>query len=305
MKRRDFLAFASMTAAMAASPFYSVFADDQPPKKVLYYDYSAGFIHPPTVDHDGKLGSCGTFLKDFGQKHGIEVVCTKDGSVFDGDLSQYSAIIFYTSGNLDRKNDKCPGNCLSQQGTKNLYAAIRSGVGFLGFHSATDTWKVGGPQWENAPEDKRNDYINMVGGEFITHGSQQETTLKRVEPVELPSLKTLTEPIKFHDEWYCNKNFNKDMHVVMLMDTEGMKNPASGCYNRPSFPCVWVRKEGKGRVAYSAMGHGDKHWSEPLVQEVVGDLLLFVTGKLDIDTTPNFDKVCPDAVINNNTQEKK
>ena len=294
MKRRDFLAVAGLTGVLSAAPLSSLFADE-PKKKVLYFDYSAGFIHPPTVDHDGKLGSCGSFLKEFGEKNGIEVVCTKDGKVFDQDLSQYSAIIFYTSGNLDKKNSRCPGDCMSENGMKNLVEAVRSGIGFLGFHSATDTWRVGGPQWENAPMEKRNDYIKMIGGEFITHGRQQETALKCVEPAQLPYLKTLTSPIRFHDEWYCNKNLATDMHVFMLLQTEGMQGES---YDRPDFPCVWARKEGKGIVAYSALGHGDNHWKEPLVQGIVGDLLLLVTGKITADISPNFETVCPDAVIN-------
>jgi hypothetical protein len=293
MKRRDFIALTGLGAALAALPGFSASADE-PKTKVLYYDYSAGFIHPPTVDNDGKLGVCGSFLKEFGEKNGIEVVCTKDGSVFDGDLSQYAAIVFYTSGDLFNKNDRCPGQPLSKQGAKNLFEAIRSGVGFLGFHSATDTWCVRGPErFKDVPKEERNDYINMIGGEFIMHGSQQEATVKPIDP-ELPCLKDMERPIRHHDEWYCNKHLAKDMHVFLMLQTEGM---TGDCYNRPDFPCVWARKEGKGVVAYSALGHGNNHWETPLVQGVAGDLLKLVTGKLQIDLTPNFETVCPDAAI--------
>ena len=74
MKRRDFIALTGLGAVLATVSGFSASADE-PKKKVLYYDYSAGFIHPPTVDNDGKLGVCGSFLKEFGEKNGIEVVC--------------------------------------------------------------------------------------------------------------------------------------------------------------------------------------------------------------------------------------
>ena len=39
-------------------------------------------------------------LSELGKQHGVEVVCTKDGRVFDDDLAQYAAFAFYTSGDL-------------------------------------------------------------------------------------------------------------------------------------------------------------------------------------------------------------
>ena len=63
MKRRDFIALTGLGAVLATLPGFSASADE-PKKKVLYYDYAAGFIHPPTIDNDGKLGVCGSFLKE-------------------------------------------------------------------------------------------------------------------------------------------------------------------------------------------------------------------------------------------------
>lgn len=303
MKRRDFIVAVGAVATVAATTYAPVMAET-PKKKILYFDYSNGFVHPPTVDNDGKLGSCGTFLKEVGEKNGYEVVCTKDGNVFDGDLSQYAAFIFYTCGNLDRPGGKV-GTNMSEQGVKNFYEAIRNGAGWLGFHSATDTWKVPGPAFENAPEDKLNDYIKMVGGQFIVHGSQQETELKIIDADALPSIKDFPRPIRHHDEWYCLKNFAKDMHVIALQETEGMIHTGgNSCYDRPAYPCIWVRQEGKGRVAFSSLGHGNEHWSKPLVRDIVEDLIKIVVKDRDVDMTPNFEKVCPNAVICKNPDAK-
>ena len=51
------------------------------------------------------------------------------------------------------------------------------------------------------------------------------------------------------EEWYSLKNFSKDNHVLLVLETAGMH---VFHYKRPSFPIAWVRKEGKGRVYYNA-----------------------------------------------------
>lgn len=275
-------------------------------KKLLYYDFSQGFVHPPTKDKRNTLGVCAQFLKTVADKYGYELVCTKDGKIFDSDLTQYAAIIFYTSGDLDKPNAKHPGAPMSEQGVKNFFAAIQGGVGFLGFHSATDTWRGRGAAYENQPIEKLPPYIKLIGGEFIRHGAQQNATLTPTEPIQLDVLKNAQKPIVHHDEWYCNKNFDPNMHVILIQETKQMlKDSKNSCYNRPAYPCVWCKMEGKGRVAYSSLGHGEQHWKTPLVQGIVTDLVRFVAGDLELDTTPNFNKVCPDAVINLYPQEKK
>ena len=293
MRRRDFLMTAAAISAAATAP--GLVWGDEKKGKILYFDLSTEWEHPPTVDEADGASYAGKIVKKLGEKLGFDVVVTKDGSVFDGDLSGYSAFVFYTCGDLDQAPDGKTG--ISKQGEQNLFAAIRGGIGFLGIHSATDTWQCKGELWQNQPEAERTEYIKMIGGDFITHGEIQKATLEITEPVELPCLKAMNaKTLSFTDEWYTMKNFNHDMHVLLVQRTEGMKNTdRNACYNRPAYPSTWVRKEGEGRVAYTAFGHGNEMWDQPLVQSVVSDLMTFVTGGLDLDLTPNFDQVCPEG----------
>lgn len=297
MKRRDFFQTAMLVTLALTVPSFVHSEETAKAGKILYFDLSTEWEHPPTVNEADGTSFSAKIVKQLGQKLGFDVEATKDGSVFDRDLSQYKAFVFYTCSDLGKAPAGKTG--ISLNGQKNFLSAIRSGTGFLGIHSATDTWKGTGELFENQPVDKRTEYINMIGGSFIAHGEIQEATLRITEPVELPSLKAIgATTFRFVDEWYSMKNFNHDMHVLLVQETQGMKKDGgNACYDRPSYPSTWIRKEGKGRVAYTAFGHDNESWKSPLAQAIFSDLLLFVTEKIDLDLTPNIDKVCPQADI--------
>ncbi len=298
MNRRHFIKNSAALLAMGSLsiPSVNLFADNKK-RKILYFDRSTGYIHPPTEPREDGSTICGDALTELGEELNFEVVATKDSSIFDGDLSEFDAIFFYTCGDLDSDGGPNPKG-MSEKGVANFFAAIRGGVGFIGVHSATDTWKTPGEAFENQPIAERTEYTKLVGGQFIVHGSQQETELTIVEPAELPFLKSQAPKITYFDEWYTLKNLNPDMHVLVVQETDGMnKDGANSCYNRPAYPCVWARMEGKGRVAYSSLGHNNSSYWDPTVRGIISDLMKFVLGDIDIDLTPNMDKVAPGANI--------
>ena len=94
------------TAVLAASafPLQWVAAGEKKKQKILYFSRSVGFEHDAVKIKNGKPSISDRILTELGKRHGFEVVCTKDGRVFDGDLNQYDAIVFYTSGVLTEPN---------------------------------------------------------------------------------------------------------------------------------------------------------------------------------------------------------
>lgn len=293
MKRRDFLKTAGLAAVGAAIPArFALCAGTS--KRILYFDRSNNFVHPPTIERADGTTVCGEALKALGQKLGFEVDCSKDCLLFDGDLSKYGAFVFYTCGNLDQPDaEGKPG--MSEQGIFNFYNAIRTGTGLIGIHSAADTWKTPGPLWENQPKNARLGFTNLIGGQFIIHGSQQETALRVVEK-GLPFLGTQGDSFSYFDEWYALKNFNPDLHVLLVQETAGMNiDGGNACYNRPAFPSTWARREGKGRVCYTSLGHNDSSFWDPTMEGVMSDLLKLALQEVEIDLTPNLDAVCPGA----------
>ena len=211
-------------------------------------------------------------------------MCTKDGSIFDTDLSSYAAFVFYTSGELNHPGGKV-GAPLSEKGRKNFQDAIQKGTGFLGIHSATVH-----PLQKEKPDELGIAYVKMVGANLIGHGKSQEATVIATDPMELPCLKKYGKTFRHFEEWYAMKNFNSDIHVLLVLKTEGM---VGKLYKPALYPVAWARMEGKGHVAYHALGHEIKHWSQELVLDLTDDLFRFVLGDLDLDLTPNLEKVCP------------
>ncbi|NOX53630.1 MAG: ThuA domain-containing protein [Planctomycetes bacterium] len=290
MKRRDFLRTSGI-AALGISTFplgWTAAADKK--TKILYFTRSAGYEHSVVRRKNGELAHSEKILAELGRQHGFEVVCTKDGTVFDGDLEQYDVIAFYTSGDLCRPNKrKTPP--MSPQGKQKLLDAIAAGKGFVGFHSASDSFHSPGPRKENQDPAKRDPYIAMIGGEFITHGRQQKATMRVCSP-HFPGTEGLGKSFELLEEWYALKNFAPDLHVILLQETKGMDG---AMYQRPPFPSTWARLHNKGRVFYTAMGHREDIWTNPLCQQIILGGLSWAAGNVKANVEPNLDKIAPGA----------
>jgi type 1 glutamine amidotransferase len=256
--------------------------------KVLFVSKSSGFEHD-VVKRTGEGQSLSeAILTELGRINGFNVIATKDGRVFDSDLTQYDAFFFFTTGNLtEAGTDKTPP--MSAHGKEALLAAIRNGKGFLGVHSASDTFHSKGARYEM--QEQPDSYIAMLGGEFISHGSQQEARVKVVDP-NFPGLRGSSETFTIKEEWYSLKNFSKDIHALLVLETEGMYDSN---YRRPPFPIAWARKEGKGRVYFNAMGHRDDVWMSERFQQMLAEAVAWVTGGKDAEVDANISKVTPEA----------
>jgi hypothetical protein len=295
MRRREFL-LSSGVAAMGLSAFPArwVSAAGTKKQRVLYFTRSQGFPHSVVRRKGDELAHSEKILTDLGKRSGFEVVCTKDGRVFDGDLDQWDAFAFYTTGDLtkpktDKQHDKQDDLPMSPQGKQRLLDAIAAGKGFIGFHSATDTFHSRGPHDENQVQ--LDPYIAMIGGEFIIHGHQQETAVTPTSP-KFPGTGGIGDSSKFLEEWYTLKNFANNLHVVLIQETEGMTDP---CYQRAPYPATWARQHEKGRVFYTSFGHREDIWTNPKVQDVILGGMAWVLRNVNADVTPNIDAVTPKA----------
>jgi hypothetical protein len=259
-------------------------------RKVLYFTRSAGFEHSVVRREGAQLSHSEKSIVEFGRRGGFEVECTKDGRVFDASLDPYDVIAFYTTGDLTGPSkDGSPP--MTAAGKRKLLEAIAKGKGFAGFHSATDTFHSPGPRDQNQSE--VDPYIAMLGGEFVTHGAQQEASLLLTSP-KFPGAGNLgiAEGMPFTDEWYTFKNFARDLHVILVQETEYMKGDA---YQRPDFPAAWARLHGQGRVFYTSLGHREDIWTNPFFQAIALGGLGWAGGGVEFGIPPNLDAVTPRA----------
>lgn len=212
-----------------------------PPKHILMDIESKGFRHDV-------LPVAAQIVKQLGQESGkFDVTVTEDSAnaVTAENLKRYDAVFFFTTGDLP---------IADRAGFLNW---VSKGHGFIGVHSATDTYHGYTP------------YTTMIGAEFMTHGPQVKVNV-HVDDPHFPGVQKLAPSFTIFDEIYQFKNFDLShrVHVILSLD----KNPQTGV---PGFyPIAWCQQYGKGRVFYDALGHRSDVWTSKIYQEqLLGGIL--------------------------------
>lgn len=285
-------ALATLGVSLAGAPIMK--AAETKSRKVLFFSKSSGFEHSVIKRNGDELSFAEKILTEAGPKRGIDFTCSKDGSLFTPDyLAQFDAISFYTTGDLTTPGtDKNPP--MTQAGKEAFLNAIQNGKGFVGVHSATDTFHS--PESGEIAADRahyHNDgantdpYIKMIGGEFISHNQQQKPRIHVADP-KFPGMPD--QDFELFEEWYSLKNIADDLHVLLVQETEGMKGHE---YQRPPYPETWARMQGKGRVFYTSMGHREDVWTNPLFQNVLFGGIAWASGAADAAVPPDVERVAP------------
>jgi len=298
MNRRQFLrnstaltlgSWAFNRAALAAAPT----------RKILFFSKSSGFEHSVISYKNGKPSYAERILSELGERNNWQLTFSKDGSLFNPKyLEQFDALFFYTTGDLCTEGtDKNPP--MTPEGKQAFIDYVASGKGFIGTHSAADTFHTHNNQ-PGTPERYRNfgeeadPYAKMLGGQFIVHGKQQMATMKVVDPT-FPGFSKCGPSFDMKEEWYSLKDFQPDLHVLLLQETHNMEG---GPYERPAYPGTWARKHGQGRVFYTSMGHREEVWSDTIFQDLLSGGVSWAVGNVKADVTPNLSEVAPKAAEN-------
>lgn len=155
-------------------------------------------------------------------------------------LKKYDAIIFAnTTGNLPMAEKEA------------LIDFVKSGKGFVGMHSASDTFHAWRP------------YIDMLGGEFQIHHEQVRVDCVNQDH-EHPATRHLGPVYSVFDEIYLLKSFDRTkVHGLLGLD----KHPNTGAPG--DYPIAWCRAVGKGRVFYTSLGHREDVWLSAAYQDHV------------------------------------
>jgi type 1 glutamine amidotransferase len=246
MKRHFFhLALSALTGAM----LISATAASAAPKKVLVVTVTKGFRHSSITNSVEKV---------------INAIAAKDKSFTadyawnDADLAAkmtpaalkgYDTIIFAnTTGVLPLPD-------------KNAFLDfVKSGKGFVGIHSASDTF--------HGKEGEIDPYIEMLGGEFLTHKAQAAVDCinedrKHPATSALPDVWSIKQ-----EEIYLMKNYHREnVHNLLSLDKHpNEKTPGH-------FPISWCKQYGKGRVFYTSLGHREDVWeSQPYQAHLLGGI---------------------------------
>ncbi len=244
--------------------------DDAAPnaRRILMVTQSAGYrhgsvtrLHPtsesPAEQALTELGlSSGVFRVDLTQDVATDL--TKDR------LDSYDIVFFYTTGNLPI--DPAVRDYLFTEWVK------KKGHGFIGTHSAADTYHDYEPYWE------------MIGGTFDGHPwGAGETVTITVHDQQHPASKVWGPEFTIKDEIYKFKHWQPEKVRVLMslnMDKTHLKAP----YH---VPIAWVKNYGDGRVFYISLGHREEVWANPVYMESLLGGIRWILGTEPGDATPN------------------
>jgi type 1 glutamine amidotransferase len=266
-------------------------------KSVLLFTKSSGFEHAVVKTTPGNPSVVEKTLRGLGEKYNFDLTATKDGRVFDSkEFHSYSSVFFFTTGDLTTEGtDKNPA--MTEAGKQTLLDAVKGGMGYVGAHAASDTFHTK-PDTEDlanryiAHGEQSDPYLKMIGGEFILHGRDPrvQTTNVIVSDPKFPGLEGVTSPVSFKDEWYSLKDFAPDIHVILTLDTAGMKGEP---YQRPPYPMTWARMHGKGRVFFTAIGDLAENWDIPFFVNLLGGGVRWAIGDVKASLTKNLKEAAP------------
>ena len=225
-----------------------------PVRHILYVTHSAGFRHDV-------LPLSAQILQDLGRRSGaFDVTATDDSSLVARDtLTHYDAVVFFTTGELPMRDEQKTA----------LLDFVRSGKGFAGIHSATDTFY----DW---PE-----YGALIGAYFDGHPWHQEVAI-RVEDAGHPAAASLPPSFRLMDEIYQFRNWSRDdVHVVLSLDPASVDATLPGVHRADrDFALSWTRTLGRGRVFYTALGHEPAVWQDSRFQQHLLGGISWVMGDL-------------------------
>lgn len=245
-----------LTALMLVTPV-RLRAEDY---RVLVFSKTLGYRHASITNGIEAIRSLGS-------TNGFAVDATEDSGAFNGvNLVRYRAVIFLSA----------TGDVLNRDQEEAFKQYVLNGGGFAAIHGA-----VFGPL---ACEDKWDWYEEMFCCAFTNHSAVVPGTVI-LEDSTHPSTVGLPTQWKRTEEWY---NFTGTprgrARVLATVDESTYQGGTMGA----DHPIAWCRRVGKGRMWYTAMGHTESSFSEPLfLRHILGGIQA-VAGNLPSDDAPNL-----------------
>jgi type 1 glutamine amidotransferase len=240
--RPDAAADASTDAGVVASD-----GDAGAPFNVLLFSRTAGFRHE-------SIPTAIAQLMDLQATGGYVAEATEDPTQFSpGNLARFQVVVFLLT----------TGDVLDDDQQAAFETWIGAGGGYVGVHSAADTeydWPF---------------YGTLMGAYFLSHPDIQQASVD-VE-ADHPTIVGLPSPWVRTDEWY-NFQTNPRPNVTVLATVD--ESTYTGGTMGADHPITWSHPTGGGgRAFYTAMGHTDESYCDPLFRRLLVGALRWVAGR--------------------------
>jgi uncharacterized protein len=224
--------------------------------KALLVTTTKGWHHESV--HAGVLA-----IQQLGVRNFFDVTLLEDpNGISDRSMQQYQVVIFLNT----------TGDILDTAQQRVMERFIRSGKGYVGIHSASDTeydW-----DW----------YTKMVGRMFVIHPAIQTAKLKVIDS-KFPGLKDLDGKL-WTDEWYeFSPEKTTGLNYILSVD-ESTYNPKvnwgakKGEGMGQMHPISWYHDYDGGRAFYTGLGHMPSIFSEKVfLDHLYAGIVYAATGK--------------------------
>lgn len=307
MTRLHFLKSVWVMSAIVAVSFITQSsvstAEDKTPNKsarILFVTQSGGFKHGSVTRKTDALAPAERAMTELGISSGLfRVDCTQDvvKDFTKENLANYDIVMFYTTG--PKKNLPIADDVLDYFFNDWLK---QPGHGFIGAHSAADTYGDYQPYWD------------MIGGTFNGHpwGSGDTVTIT-VHDKEHPLSKPWDDEFTIKDEIYRFRNWQPEkVRVLMSLNMAKTANKidqqienqiqqklkagdeagaaklkeqlGKGPYH---VPIAWVKNYGQGKVFHMSLGHNEAVWVNPTYMQSMLGGIKWILGYEKGDATPN------------------
>lgn len=158
-------------------------------------------------------------------------------------LVEADALLIY------KDDGELPADCQQR-----LLEFVERGGGLVAVHCASHAFR------------NSDAYTRLIGGRFLQHGSGEfrPTVVDAQHPImaDWPGISTW-------DETYTHDQLAADNRMLMV------RSEADG-YE----PATWVRRLGKGRIFYTALGHDERTWNQPAFVELLTRALRWSASRI-------------------------
>jgi uncharacterized protein len=259
-----------VAVALVGLTFAGLVSAEEKEKKqyrILMVTQSAGFKHGSVTRKNGQLAPAEKAATEIGLESNLyRVDCTQDSEkdFTKENLQNYDIVWFYTTLDLPIK----------EENLKYFYEEWlpKKGHGFLGTHSAADTFH----------NDKR--YWDMIGGTFNGHPwNAGDTVTISVHDTKHPASKPWGEEFSIKDEIYQFKNWQPEK-VRVLMSLNMAKCQLKKPYH---VPILWVKNYGDGKVMHMSLGHNESVWENETYRKSLLGGIRWILNLEEGDATPN------------------
>jgi len=226
---------------------------------VLVFSKTTGYRHASITNGIAAV-------RALGAQHGFKVEATEDSGAFSTtNLARYQAVVFLS----------VTGEVLNPAEKDAVRNYLLGGGGLAAIHGA-----VFGPQ---ACEEKWQWYGELFCCAFTNHSAVLPATVVIEDPSN-PSTAGLPAGWKRVDEWY---NFTGTPRGCARVLARVDESSYTGGKMGRDHPVAWCRRLGQGRMWYTALGHTESSFTEPLFRRHILGGILTAAGRAPVDFAPN------------------